>query len=124
MLAAVLLTAIAIRGLAPFHWVSAASGVSWIPFASLVNSPWEGGILILAGKVFWYGSAVWLLHESGGKYVAAATVTAVVLACIEIAQTHIPEHVPDVTDPLFAWLMAWILWLMDRSSVPDKTAII
>ena len=113
---------ILLRGLAPFHAASAASTFSWIPFLSLLHTQWEAGLLILARKLFWYGSAVWMLHDNGLPYKSAAAATAILLGCVEFAQIHLTGHVPEITDPLIAVLMAWILRLMERFATRNESA--
>lgn len=101
----VLLTALTLRGLAPFHFEAPPQPFLWIPFVGLLGTEWQNGVTILLGKIFQYGASILLLDRSGlGAFRAIAAVT-LVLACIEGLQTRIPGHVPEITDPLMAILL-------------------
>ena len=96
------LAVIAFRGLAPFHFSHAAVPFSWIPFSGFLNMNWQSGIQLIAEKFFWYGTAIWLMRRSGMRNVPATALVAAVLLGIEIAQTRLPGHVAEITDPLWA----------------------
>ena len=100
-----LLTAVTLRGLAPFHFDDAVQSFSWIPFAGLLATQWQDGISILLGKLFQYGACIWLLHRAGLGLARATGIVTVVLAIIEALQTRIPGHVAEVTDPFMALLL-------------------
>jgi VanZ family protein len=111
---AVLFTAlIVIRGLAPYQFTSAAMPFSWIPFAALFETERVAALTIFLGKLFAYGTFVWLLRDSGWKMRYAAIVAAATLGAIEAAQMFLPGRVPEITDPMIALLLAWIFWLVD-----------
>jgi hypothetical protein len=96
------LATIVFRGLSPFHFSQAAVPFEWIPFSGFLNMNWQSGIQVIAEKFFWYGTAVWLMRRSGIRVIPATALVAVVLLGIEIAQTRLPGHVAEITDPLWA----------------------
>jgi VanZ family protein len=121
----VLFTAlIIIRGLAPYQFASAAMPFSWVPFRALFETERVAAITIFLGKLFAYGTFVWLLRDSGWKIRYAAIGAAATLGAIEAAQMFLPGRVPEITDPLIALLLAWIFWLVDdwRKAVPLGSA--
>ena len=113
---AVLFTAIiVIRGLSPYQFTNAATPFSWIPFRALFDTDRVAALTIFLGKVFAYGTFVWLLRDSGWRMRYAAAGAAATLGAIEAAQIFLPGRVPEITDPLMALCLAWIFWLVDDS---------
>ena len=102
------------RGLAPFH-PAGIQPFSWVPFGGFLDMEWETGIRILFEKCFLYGTAIWLLHCRGGRqggrqdggFAASSAIVCSVLILIEILQMWLPGHVPEVTDPVLALLIAF-----------------
>ena len=101
-----------LQGLRPFHF-GAPIPFSWVPFQSLLSSPWEGALVILCQKSFWYGSAVWLLFSNLRRPLPATAIVAVLLAGIEIIQIRLPGRTADSTDPVLAILLGLILWFLE-----------
>ena len=119
LIAIAFLLAILVRGLAPFHFGSQSSNFMWMPFSGFLNTEWQGGILILLEKFFYYGTAIWLLRASGIRLVFAAAITAAVLAAIEIAQIRLPGRTAEITDPLVAIMLAFALAAVTRDTSRD-----
>jgi VanZ family protein len=115
------LAVVALRGLAPFHLSPEAHSFQWTPFIGLLNTEWQYGIQVLLEKLFWYGAAIWLLRHAGLRWWRAIGVVALVLLAIEFAQTRLPGHVPEITDPLLACIVGLaIMRIHDQSSIrPD-----
>ncbi len=112
ILAWTFLAMIVIRGLAPFRFLPDAAPFSLIPFAGFLNMEWQPGIQEMAQKSFWYGTAIWLMRASGLTSRTAIALVAAVLLLIEIAQTHIPGHTAEITDPLWAIFAGWALTII------------
>jgi VanZ family protein len=100
-----LLLALTLRGLAPFHFDGSVHDFVWIPFEGLLDTQWQEAITILIGKLFQYGASIWLLHRAGLSMMRSTVIVTVVLAGIEMLQTHIPGHVAEISDPLLAVLL-------------------
>jgi hypothetical protein len=107
---------IAVRGLTPFQFSPTAAPFSWIPFSGFLNMNWQAGIQVIAEKFFWYGTAIWLLRTSGMRIRTATALVAAILLGIEIAQTRLPGHVAEITDPLFAVFAGCAIVVMARNS--------
>jgi hypothetical protein len=114
LLAALVLTALMIRGLAPFELSAFAAPFSWIPFSGFLGSEWQSAMLVLIAKLFWYGAAVWSIRRCGLSLGMSGILVAVLLAGIEIVQRHMPAHVPEITDPLVSLGCAAAFGLMAR----------
>lgn len=120
-LAAALLAvaALIVAGLAPFRFTGHRQAFLWVPFLALLQTPWESAFVILLGKSFLYGSAVWLFHQSGrgqsGRgWLLSSALVALPLAGIEAAQVYLPGRTPESTDPLLAILLGCGLMLLER----------
>jgi hypothetical protein len=123
-LAALVLTALMIRGLAPFELSAFAAPFSWVPFSGFLGSQWQSAMLVLIAKLFWYGTAVWAIRRCGLGLGMSGVVVAVLLAGIEVVQRHMPAHVPEITDPLLALGCAAAFGLFSRvpaGSSADQT---
>ncbi len=108
-LAALFAGLIVIRGLAPYHFTSVATHFSWVPFGVMFQSDRMAAMSIMLGKTFVYGTFVWLLRDSGWRMRYAAAAAATTLAAIEVTQVYLPGRTPEVTDPLLALILAWVL---------------
>jgi VanZ family protein len=104
--AALLAAAIALHGLAPFHLRMAQNNISLMPFAASLASNWVSATVVLFGKVFLYGSLLWLLRASGIAPVPGAIAVIVLLSVIEFAQIWLPGRTPETTDPMLAAILA------------------
>jgi len=101
------LALLVIRGLAPFHFTAASQPFGWIPFGALLETEWQYGIRILLEKLFYYGTAIWLLRRAEVRWTFVIAMVCMVLGAIEAIQTHIPGRTAEITDPVLA-LMAGV----------------
>lgn len=108
-----LLIAVTVRGLAPFHFGGSRQPFLWIPFIGLLATSWQAAISVLLGKLFQYGAAIWLLSSSLRMVGAAVLVTAL-LGLIEVLQMQMPVHVAEITDPLLAILLSLVFVVLRR----------
>jgi VanZ family protein len=112
----VFIALIAVRGLAPFRFAPAAAPFTWIPFGGMLEADWQFAVMVMLEKIFWYGSAVWLLRAAGMRMRYAMAAVAAVLAAIEIAQMRLPGRVAESTDPILAILMSFVLIILSRET--------
>lgn len=111
---------IVLRGLTPFRFLRAAAPFSWIPFSGFLDMDWQTGVQVIAEKFFWYGTAIWLIQAAGPRSRTAIGIVAGILLPIEIAQTHIPGHTAEITDPLLAIFAGLALTAIARRTVPSR----
>ena len=115
LLAAAVLLLIAVRELEPFRFVATPESFRWIPFGSILEATPDSEIRLTAGKFFLYGSAVWMVRQSGASLRIAAGVVALVLIAGEFAQCYLPGRTAESTDPVLAVIaMLVMIWLKDR----------
>ncbi len=121
-LVAFILVALGLRGLMPFEFSTFPTPFEWIPLQGLLNATWQPAMLILIGKLFWYGSAVWAMSRCGLGLGWCGGLFAVLLTGIEITQRYMPAHVPEITDPLLALACAAAFhWAFRTRSNPVAT---
>lgn len=120
--AILLLLAITIEGLSPFSF-AAPQPFLWIPFSGLLNTPQQMAFIIVLRKLFLYGTTVWMLNRCGLSFVRAGASVTILLAAIELVQTRIPPHLPEITDPLLGVLSTFALsTLARRQAKPTRLA--
>jgi hypothetical protein len=116
----VLLSAVAVRELEPFHFLASAQPFSWIPFAASLEAGRQPAVVVLFGKAFYYGAGVWLGHARGWTYGRAAMAMATLLAVLEWAQRYLPGRSPEITDAFLALLMGLVLWFVGSGRGKNK----
>ena len=118
----IVLSAIAFRELAPFHWSAHAARFFWIPFSATLESERQSAVVIFLRKAFDYGAAVWLWRVAGWPYLRSGVVVAGALFALELLQRHLPGRTPETTDAVLALLMTLALWLTSPHSAAPRLA--
>jgi VanZ family protein len=117
-----LIVAVVVGGLMPLHTGDGTHPFSWIPFGGFLRQDWQGAIQVMMQKVLYYGAAIWSLNRSGVDGVLATTCVAGLLAVTEAAQTLLPGRTPEITDPILAVLLGFVLVIRQRNrSMPPHT---
>ena len=112
-----LAAALILEELSPFHF-GAAHPFNWIPFRGFLLASWQGSIVLLFRKSFWYGSVIWLWNAAGYRMVPVIVAAAASLFALEGLQIHLPGRVPEVTDAVLAVLMGVLLSLLSAVRRP------
>ena len=107
-------SAILLRELQPFYFLSVPQPFSWIPFAATLESGRDQATVVIARKAFDYGAMVFALRRAGWSYIRAGVAVAAALAVTEAVQTYLPGRSPELTDPLLALLMMVVLRKADN----------
>jgi VanZ family protein len=103
-----------LRGLAPFHFRATASRFDWMPFNAMFAADWIVGLPVFLEKSFYYGVAIWLWRYAGWRLERATLFIAAILAAIEVIQLYLPGRTSEITDPLLALLLGFMLWLLEQ----------
>jgi VanZ family protein len=111
-----LASAILLRQLAPFYFLTVPQPFSWAPFRATLMADRNGATFMIARKGFDYGAAIWALRVSGIAYVCAGLAITALLAVTEAIQTYLPGRSPEITDPLLALMMMVILRAMSGAA--------
>ena len=121
--AGIFLAVIALRGLSPFHFAAGSTQFNWIPFGATLDGDWQSAARVLIEKILYYGTAVWLLRAAGVRPALSVMLVAAVLASIEIVQMHLPGRTPEITDPILAVLMGFLLAMLSRPASQSPKAV-
>lgn len=103
--AGLFLLLLVIRGLSPFHFSREAHYFTWIPFGGFLKMDWQQGMIVILEKLFYYGTAIWLLRAAGSRLAVATGILVGVLGMIEVAQIWIPGRTAELSDPIIAILL-------------------
>jgi VanZ family protein len=103
-----------VRGLAPFHFQVTHARFDWMPFNAMFRADWIVGLPVFLEKSFYYGAAIWLWRLAGWKLERATIFIAAILAAIEAIQLYLPGRTSEITDPLLAILLGFMLWLLEQ----------
>lgn len=104
-------SAILLRELRPFYFLSVPQAFSWIPFAATLESGRDSAVIVIARKAFDYGAVVFALRCANWVWLRAGFAVAIPLAATEAIQTYLPGRSPEITDPLLALLMTVVLMM-------------
>jgi len=104
--------ALFVRGLAPYHFRAVAGPFSWMPFGATLSYDYAAAMQPILQKGFLYGASIWLFWAAGRRRLAPTIGIAALLAAIEYAQRYLPGRTAEITDPVYALLLAMMLrWL-------------
>jgi len=117
----IFLAVILVRGLSPFHFVTEAAAFNWTPFVATLRGDWQSAAGTLIEKLFYYGTAIWLLRAAGLKLARSVIAVAAVLTAIEIVQIHLPGRTPEITDPILAILLGFVLAVLSHPQRAETT---
>ena len=115
VVAGLLVGAIVLAGLKPFHFAETATAFLWVPFSGSLMAETEAGLAVLLRKTFDYGAAIWVLRGAGLDLPLGTIILAVLLGAIEAVQVFLPGRTAEITDPLLAIGVAYALALAARA---------
>jgi VanZ family protein len=118
--AGMLAVAIVLRELSPFAFTMPAHAMSWIPFSATLSGERMNAALVLLRKAFEYGALVWLLRAAGLRYWSAGVWVGGGLLLLEMAQRHMPNRQPEITDAVLAGILACIFWGSERRGLSGR----
>lgn len=110
-------SAILLRQLQPFYFLTVPQPFSWVPLKATLISGRDEATLVIARKTFDYGAAIWALRYAGIPFVWAGLAVAALLGVTEAIQTYLPGRSPEITDPLLALLLMLVLQAMSGARV-------
>ena len=100
-------------GLRPYRFTDHKS-FDWIPFLVLLHNDWTFGVTSLLLKSQMYGTAFWTWERAGLSRPRALVALLALLACIEYAQTYLPDRLSGMTDLVMGAIAAGLLWSVER----------
>lgn len=114
VLVTLLLFSLAVSGLSPFDIRMQAVPFHWIPFQGFLGGSMYLNTQSAAEKVFMYGSLVYLLWQQNTNIVWSIVASFSFVTIIEIAQTILVGHTPELTDPLLLVFAAMALLVLQN----------
>lgn len=116
LIVAAMLVTLLLVGLQPYRMAAVPNTFHWIPFTGYLDGSMATNALNLVYKGFFYGTAVFLLRDCGSRPLASALTVAIWLAAIEALQMWVAGRTAEVTDPLFALMLGWVLSRFDATA--------
>ena len=104
----------ALDALRPYRLSSVPHPMHWQPFKAMLHGSMLSNLLSLCWNLFWVGAAVSLAAGSARPLPLVTLALGAGVAGLELAQTHLPGRVADITPALLPGL--W--WLVVRAVVP------
>ena len=101
-----LLAAFTLRQLLPFEITGQIRDFHWVPFAASLNGNLLDAVINFSALLFLFGSVLWLLHGNGGRLWPAAVALAVWVFLLELSQTVLSHHTPDITPAVLVLIAA------------------
>lgn len=108
MSTALLSLSIAVSGVGPLD-AERHSELSWLPFSGLLEGSMYLNAAALIEKMFLYGSLIFLLGYSGLALTSASLLVGLMLLAIEWVQQWAPGRTTEITDPLLALLLGFLI---------------
>ncbi len=118
LLAAAAVAAVLYGRLAPHGAAAHAHGWHWVPFTDLSGAGGGLQVALLCGRLFWYGTLVWLLVGAGLGAMAAGLATAAAVLLVQAVQLGVGSAVQyaTTTDAAIALVVGLTIALLARGS--------
>ncbi len=105
-LAVFLMLALVVQGLAPFQLRPVAEPFRWLPMHGFLQALSLFNVGVLFAKAYFYGALLWTVRREGASLRFATFLVVTLTFTLELAQTRISGHIPEITDPLIVLAMA------------------
>ena len=114
LLVALMLVGFLLTSLSPFSLSDTGSRFSWLPFYGFLGGSMYVNAVAAAKKVFLFGSMVYLLRRLSVGYLASVLLLFGTVFVVEVFQTRLVGHTPEITDPILVLLAALGAFFVDR----------
>lgn len=122
-LAVALVVMLLLVGLAPFALRDNPIAFNWLPFHGFLRGSMYINSQSACEKFFLYGTLVFLLWRIGFSRMAGVVAAMAVVTLVEISQTRLVGHTPELTDVIIVAIAALLLTALDpgRSADSNRT---
>ncbi|HJT89011.1 MAG TPA: VanZ family protein [Bryobacteraceae bacterium] len=112
IIAALFAGAVAVQGLAPFHFSPDPRAFVWIPFWGFLHGSISINIVSFFEKFFLYGTLVWVLARAGIRRGRSTALACALVLVVHFLQVYLPGRSAEVTDALLClFAAATMKWL-------------
>jgi VanZ family protein len=98
-----------LKSLFPFQWQSEGKSFIWLPLSGFLDGSMIINSKALCEKLFVFVCIFSLLKEAKILSVKTISVVIIIIATIEICQLWIAGRTAEITDPLLATIIAWLI---------------
>ncbi len=98
-----------VDGLWPFHFSAGTGDFTLLPFDGFLSNPVLTSTIALFEKLFFLGSLVWLMEETGKPWKQSTLFVLVWASLLETVQLCLPGQTVETTDPVI--LLSATLWI-------------
>jgi len=109
---------IILNGLNPFKFSQVPSAFHWVPFTGLLGGSVFFNLVTFFQKFFFYGGAIWFGVSVGFRWRYATLIIVFLTLMLELIQTRLIGHVPEITDPIFVIIIGWLLHITGKGKIP------
>ncbi|MCP4118439.1 MAG: hypothetical protein GY737_24190 [Desulfobacteraceae bacterium] len=112
-----------VDGLWPFQFSGQTGDFTLLPFDGFLSNPVLASTIALFEKLFFLGSLVWLMEETGKPWKQSTLFVLIWALLLETAQLHLPGRRFETTDPVVLLCAAlWIRKYRTQKKKPPGTA--
>lgn len=98
-----------LKSLFPFQWQSEEKSFIWLPLSGFLDGSMIINSKALCEKLFVFVCIFTLLKEAKILSVKTISVVIIIIATIEVCQLWIAGRTAEITDPLLATIIAWLI---------------
>lgn len=93
----------------PFDFQGISTKFQWLPFSGFLEGSMLTNAAVLCKKAFFYGALLYMLHAARISLRTATIFSAIFIFMLELAQTKIGHHTPEITDSLLVLMIAFFM---------------
>ena len=121
-LLALLAGTIAVGGLSPLTVRAEVAPFQWMPFSGFLGGSMYLNAQSALEKTFLYGSLVFLAQRVLRGRTRGTVVAMAFVGLIEVSQTRLIDHSPEITDPLLVLLASLAIFILEREDAARAAA--
>lgn len=108
--------AVVISGLTPLAFRTLPAEFSWMPFQGFLGGSMYVNSQSALEKLFLYAGCVYLCRQLAVPFLPTALLASAVVGVIELAQTQLVGHTPEITDPVLVLMAALGMRTLEKST--------
>lgn len=117
-----ILLSIIVTWLGPFSVNDTAQTINWMPFSSLLRSPWLYTENILL-KLYLISSFIYLLRHRLLDWAPSTLLSGILVFGLVILQKYLGPARPDITDALAVFLVGWAMYQIEKLATDERAFV-